>query len=368
MKASIPTQLSTAHGLIRLPAYVPVTTFGEKYPLDDLVRPYLPRLAPAAMVSFHYARQMKERPSLPLLIDSGGFASLFQSAEVKAQGGLGVLETTTGEKTETLHPRDVLEFQELHADVAFTLDFPIPPSMPQAEARRRNKLTITNARWAIDNRRRRDMLLFACVQGWDVESYRACAAAYASLPFDGIAIGGLVPRMSDAANMFAIVDAVRTAVPDKPLHVFGLGKPSIVDALFKRGAQSVDSSSYVKLAASKRLLPVNGCTWHSATSRWPRSVPCICHRRDCCSRRRFSAPPGQALPCVSVPTSFRAADYRRSSRFFSGGSIESTSSDSGGRSVIRKINPDSGVTPLPGSCKPRQPSSKMNWSAFRAGS
>jgi queuine/archaeosine tRNA-ribosyltransferase len=253
MKASIPTQLSTAHGLIRLPAYVPVTTFGEKYPLDDLVRPYLPRLAPAAMVSFHYARQMKERPSLPLLIDSGGFASLFQSAEVKAQGGLGVLETTTGEKTETLHPRDVLEFQELHADVAFTLDFPIPPSMPQAEARRRNKLTITNARWAIDNRRRRDMLLFACVQGWDVESYRACAAAYASLPFDGIAIGGLVPRMSDAANMFAIVDAVRTAVPDKPLHVFGLGKPSIVDALFKRGAQSVDSSSYVKLAADGKL-------------------------------------------------------------------------------------------------------------------
>src|SRR5512146_2285319 len=123
------TMLTTAHGLLKLPAYVPVTTFGEKYPLDQLVQPYLPRLAPAIMVSLHYARQMKERPSLPMLIDSGGFASLFQNAEVKEVKGLGVLETTTADKVEALHPRDVLEFQEQQADVAFTLDFPVPPSM-----------------------------------------------------------------------------------------------------------------------------------------------------------------------------------------------------------------------------------------------
>jgi queuine/archaeosine tRNA-ribosyltransferase len=247
------TQLNTAHGPIRLPAYVPVTTFGEKYPLDDLVRPYLPRLAPAAMVSFHYARQMKERLSLPLLIDSGGFASLFQNSKVNAVCGLGVLETSTDDTTETLHPRDVIEFQEKHADVAFTLDFPIPPSMDVAEARRRNKLTVANARWAIENRRRKDMLLYACVQGWDVESYRACACAYADLGFDGIAIGGLVPRVSDLNNVLSIVDAVRDAVPNQPLHVFGLGKPGIVERLFQRGVRSVDSSSYVKLAADGQL-------------------------------------------------------------------------------------------------------------------
>jgi len=82
--STLPRQLKTAHGTIRLPAFVPVTTFGKKYPLDDLVRPYLPRLASAAMVSFHYARQMKERPSLPLFIDSGGFASLFENATVRS--------------------------------------------------------------------------------------------------------------------------------------------------------------------------------------------------------------------------------------------------------------------------------------------
>jgi helicase len=246
-------ELTTAHGVIRLPAYVPVTTFGEKYPLDDLVRPYLPRLASAVMVSFYYARQMKQRPTLPLLIDSGGFASLFQHATVKVVGSVGVLEMRSEEGIEQLHPRDVLDFQEKNSDIAFTLDFPIPRSMDLREARRRNKLTIANALWAIENRRRKDMLLFACVQGWDVESYRACASAYKDMAFDGVAIGGLVPRVSDLEGVLAIVDAVRTVISNKPLHVFGLGKPSIVDALFRRGVQSVDSSSYVKLAADGKL-------------------------------------------------------------------------------------------------------------------
>ncbi|MCC6743627.1 MAG: tRNA-guanine transglycosylase [Acidobacteria bacterium] len=249
----MPTRLDTSHGPIRLPAYVPVTTFGGKYPLDDLVRPYLPRLAPAAMVSFHYAKQMKERPEVPLLIDSGGFASLFQNSRVVEVGGAGVLETTTDGCVERLAPRDVLEFQEQHADVAFALDFPIPPSMGREEAQRRNALTIANARWALANRRRKNMLLYACVQGWDVASYRECAEAFAPLAFDGIAIGGLVPRLGDIENVLAIVDAVRAVVPDKPLHVFGAGQPAIVRTLFEHGVNSVDSSSYVRLAADGKL-------------------------------------------------------------------------------------------------------------------
>lgn len=252
-ESKIPRTIQTAHGAVRLPAYLPVTTFGEKYPLDDLIRPYLPRIAQAAMVSFHYAKQMKERPNMPLFIDSGGFASLFENATVLKVGDLGVLQTRTDEGVETLHPRDVLDFQEQHADVAFTLDFPIPPSMDIREARRRLSLTIANARWAFENRRRKDMLLYACVQGWDEASYVRCAKEYAALPVDGIAIGGLVPRVSDLAGVLRIVKGVREAVPDKPIHVFGLGKPGIVEALYSHGVQSVDSSSYLKLAADGRL-------------------------------------------------------------------------------------------------------------------
>jgi len=245
--------LETRRGPIPLPAYVPVTTFGGKYPLDDLVRPYLPRLADAMMVSFHYARQMKEEPRLPLFVDSGGFASLFSDARISTDGGLGVLEVPSAEATERNHPRDVLELQERIADVAFTLDFPIPHGMDVKEARRRQELTIANAHWGLANRRRNDLLLFASVQAWDAASARECARAYAQAAFDGIAIGGLVPRARDRQLVLAVVDAVKAEIGDRPLHVFGLGKPEIVEELFKAGVDSVDSSSYVQLAADGRL-------------------------------------------------------------------------------------------------------------------
>ena len=244
--------LSTRSGVIRFPTYIPVTTFGGKYPLDVLLHPYLPRLSQAVMVSYHYAKQMKQRPRVPLFIDSGGFAALFDGSEVFQQSGLGHLRVLTGDEAEVLTPRDVLEFQEEHADVAFTLDFPIPPKLEKSEAERRQTLTIANAVWAIQNRRRHDLRLFACVQAWDVESASRCAAELARHPFDGFAIGGLVPRARDLELVFSIVAAVHEQIDDRPLHVFGLGKPETTKLLFEQGVDSVDSSAYVKLAADGR--------------------------------------------------------------------------------------------------------------------
>jgi tRNA-guanine family transglycosylase len=250
---SVPRTLHIRRGVIRFPAYIPVTTFGGKYPLDNLIRPYLPRLAQAAMVSFYYARQIEDLPRLPLFIDSGGFASLFNTARVVQVGKLGTIEISTDGKIETIHPGDVLALQEKIADVAFPLDLPTPPGIDTVEARRRQKLTIENAYWALNNRRRKNLPLFACVQAWDAASARICARAYAGAAFDGIAIGGLVPRAQDLPTVLAIVEAVRTEIGNLPLHVFGLGKPETVEKLFKAGVDSVDSSAYVQLAAEGRL-------------------------------------------------------------------------------------------------------------------
>jgi helicase len=239
--------------VIRFPAYIPVTTFGEKYPLDALIQPYLPRLSQAVMVSHHYAKQMTKRPRLPVLIDSGGFAALFEGSTIREEDGLGVLEVAGEETRERLHPREVLEFQEQHADVAFTLDFPIPPDMPRTEAEKCQRLTVANAVWALENRRRREMRLYACVQAWDEESAGRCAAELVRHGFDGFAIGGLVPRARDWEAVSAIVNAVQRETGERPLHVFGLGKPETTARLFEAGVHSVDSSSYVKLAADGRL-------------------------------------------------------------------------------------------------------------------
>ena len=245
--------LTTPGGTIKFPAYIPVTTFGSRYPLDRLIQPYLPRLSQAVMVSYYYAQQMKKRPRLPLLIDSGGFAALFEGSEIEEEDGLGVLKISREEETERLHPMDILEFQEEHADVAFTLDFPIPPSLEMQEAEKRQSLTIANAIWALENRRRHPMRLYACIQAWDADSAGACARELAQHDFDGFAIGGLVPRARDWNLVRGIVESVKAETKDKPLHVFGLGKPETVNKLFEMGVDSVDSSSYVKMAADGRL-------------------------------------------------------------------------------------------------------------------
>jgi tRNA-guanine family transglycosylase len=245
--------LETPSGRIDFPAYIPVTTFGDRYPLDRLIQPYLPRLAKAVMVSHHYAKQMKQRPRLPVLIDSGGFAALFEGSVIHEEEGLGVLETNLKDQRELLSPLQVLEFQEEHADVAFTLDFPTPPATEAYEAHRRQKLSIDNAIWAIENRRRKDMCLYACIQAWDGPSAAKCATELAKKPFDGFAIGGLVPRARNIDLIEEIVASVLGEIDGRPLHVFGLGKPETTQTLFSMGVDSVDSSSYVKLAAEGKL-------------------------------------------------------------------------------------------------------------------
>lgn len=243
--------LETRRGILNFPAYIPVTTFGGKYPLDNLIRPFLPRLAPAMLVSYHYAQQIQSSDliRLPLWVDSGGFVGLLPEAKVRTEDGLGVI-LMPGER---IHPYEVLELQEGIADVAFSLDFPIPPNTPLRESNKRYKLTIANALWALSNRRNRDLKLYAVIQAWDAVSALEAAQEYVNKGFDGIAIGGLIPRARDQQLLKSIVEAVRTATGDIPLHVLGLGKPQLVQELYAMGVDSVDSTSYIRMAADGRL-------------------------------------------------------------------------------------------------------------------
>jgi tRNA-guanine family transglycosylase len=245
--------ISTRKGKLSFPAYVPVTTFDEKHPLDKLLRPYLPRLATAVMVSYHYARQNNVDSPLPTMIDSGGFFSLMAGTTVVEDRGLGVIVKNDPVSPERVHPSDVLDVQEAQADIAFTLDFPVPIDATKAEAHRRIDLSLSNAFWALENRRRQDLPLYASVPVTNIPTLRRCIKSLSDAGFDGLALGGLVPRAKDLEFVVAATVAARSASPDLPLHIFGLGKPRITSALFEAGADSVDSSSYVRSAARGRL-------------------------------------------------------------------------------------------------------------------
>lgn len=246
-----PRSLHTRRGVLYFPAFLPVTTFGEKYPLDDLLRPYLPRLTRAVMVSAYF---LQDRPppqlGVPLFVDSGGFASIFDSAVVKrTREGLGVIHYGGRQVT----PAGVLHLQERVADVGFTLDLLIRPSLAHQDARRLHRLTRINALWALANRRRSDLPLYGVVQGWDVQAAAELTAEYVAAGFDGIAIGGLVPRLTQREFVSELVSQIRLAAGNLPLHAFGIGHPEQVAWMTRLGVDSVDSSSYVKYAADGRL-------------------------------------------------------------------------------------------------------------------
>lgn len=252
--------LATRRGSLQFPTFFPVTTFGEKYPLDRLIRPYLPRLCQGILVSHHYAEfldtEPSQHPGIPLFIDSGGFALLFEGASVTQTNGLFSIATSSGEQ---VSPDQVLDRQMQHAEIGATLDFPIPPSCDCIQERTlRFEATLTNAEWALKNNRRSDLHLFASLQCWDVGSAREAARTYAKMrhmdrSFSGIAIGGMVPRLRDPDYVRGVIEVVRTEWPGL-IHVFGVGSPVMVRNCLEWGADSTDSSSYVKYAADGRSL------------------------------------------------------------------------------------------------------------------
>lgn len=105
---------------------------------------------------------------------------------------------------------------------------------------------------------------------------------------DGLAIGGLVPRVKrDPQQVIAILEGVR-AVTDKPLHAFG--HPRMVDVLRQRGVTSFDSSSPMRAAAS-------GITWGGGT------LTCRCRTAGalaCRDRENIASLTGIKVPAVAV--------------------------------------------------------------------
>lgn len=201
------------------------------------------------MVSHYYAQSMKKRPDMPVFIDSGGFAGLFEGAEIVEYDEYACIKTKKGEE---LNPIDVLHFQIMNADIGATLDFIIPPGLGEADRIRRQNLTIKNALYAQKHNITGNLVLYASLQCWDEASARRCARIYADAGFDGIAIGGLVPRAKDQEYMKSTVRAVREEAPNCAIHVFGCGNPDIMPELIALGADSFDSSSYVRSAVDTR--------------------------------------------------------------------------------------------------------------------
>ena len=224
----------------------------------------------------------------PILTDSGGF-------QVVSLGDLRVVDedgvTFRSHLDGSVHrftPEHAMAVQEaLGADVAVAFDQPVPPSSPRAVVA---DATTRTHRWAersLAAHRRPDQALFGVVQGGLEPDLRAESTRFiASLPFDGVNIGGLAGDETPEQRGAAVDIAVGELRDDpRPRYLMGLGSPAdLLDAVH-RGVDLFDSVLPARVARNGTLW-VPGGKLNMRNSRFlddPAPVqddcPCILCRR-----------------------------------------------------------------------------------------
>jgi queuine tRNA-ribosyltransferase len=261
-------RLTLPHGEVETPQFMPVGTNATVKALDpdDIVA------TGATMIlanTYHlYLRPGHERIQRlgglhafmswdrPILTDSGGF-------QVVSLGDLRVVDedgaTFRSHLDGSLHrftPEHAIEVQQaLGADVAVAFDQPVTPSSPRPVVADATERTHRWAERSLAAHTRTDQALFGIVQGGLEPDLRAESTRFiASLPFDGICIGGLAgdetPEQRDAALDVAI--PILAGDP-RPRYLMGLGSPADLLEAVHRGVDLFDSVLPARVARNGQL-------------------------------------------------------------------------------------------------------------------
>ncbi len=247
-------RLTTPHGTVVTPAFMPVGTLGPIKSLEpDEVRSlgfglilnnaYHLYLRPGHQVVGD-AGGLHQFTGWPgaILTDSGGF-QVFSLAKLCRVMDEGVsFRSHLDGSLHVITPEKAIEIQEtLGADIIMAFDqcvaLPAPEEMVEDATRR----TALWARRCLSARRRKDQALFGIVQGGLDQRLRVAAAReLVSLGFDGYAIGGLSVGESKA-DMYATLDATTPELPaDKPRYLMGVGQPEDLIEGIARGIDLFD--------------------------------------------------------------------------------------------------------------------------------
>jgi queuine tRNA-ribosyltransferase len=231
--------LSTAHGEVETPAFMPVGTRATVTGLtpDDL------RAAGAEMILANtYHLLLRPGPDLfrrtggihgfmrwdrPVLTDSGGFQifSLPGDRTLTEEGAR--FRSYVDQRSHLLSPERSIEVQTaIGSDVMMVLDVCLPStSEPEAV---RAAMDRTH-RWALRSlaaRTDRAQALFAIVQGGLVPAWREESASLLTQhPFDGFAIGGLAVGDTRAERGDVVARTAELLPWDRPRYLMGVGTP-----------------------------------------------------------------------------------------------------------------------------------------------
>jgi queuine tRNA-ribosyltransferase len=248
-------RLTTAHGQIDTPAFMPVGTAAT-------VKGLLPEqvAATGAQILLANTYHLMLRPGAervaalgglhrfmnwpgPILTDSGGY-QVMSLADLRqiTEEGVTFKSHIDGTRHE-LTPERAVEIQDLlDADVTMVLDectpFPVERDLA-AQSMERSMRWAERCKTAF--RARPGYALFGIVQGSVVPELRlASAEALTGIGFDGYAIGGLAVGEGQE-TMLEMAALCSEALPaDKPRYLMGVGKPADLVAAVRRGIDMFD--------------------------------------------------------------------------------------------------------------------------------
>ncbi len=258
-------ELTTNHGVVQTPLFMPVATQGAVKHLDTSA---IAALGFEQILSNTYHLMLRPGDELiktqgglhqfmnwpqSILTDSGGF-QVFSLAKNRNKSGENLVKLTkrgvifqsyVDGRTFELTPEESLRLQcAFGVDIAVCLDECV--ALPATKAKLAKAVELTTA-WAERARtyqqkiKGQKPLLFCVVQGGLDHDLRAQSlTGLKNIGFDGYNIGGLSVGET-ALQMYDVLDKLMPAMPkDKPRYLMGVGYPDNIVEAVRRGVDMFD--------------------------------------------------------------------------------------------------------------------------------
>ncbi|MFY9952709.1 tRNA guanosine(34) transglycosylase Tgt [Bradyrhizobium sp.] len=249
-------RLTTPHGVVRTPAFMPLGTAGSVKGVHwrdvrnagaDIVlgNTYHLMLRPGAeRIAALGGLQAFTGWNGPMLTDSGGFQVMSLAQLRKMSEHAVTFRSHIDGASVELSPERAIEVQRLlGSDIAMQLDECLRLPAERSDIERAMQLSL---RWAERSRRAFETapaghMLFGIVQGGDVPELRqASARGLVEIGFHGYAIGGLAVGEPQSV-MLAIIEEVAPHLPkDRPRYLMGVGTPEDMLEAVGRGVDMFD--------------------------------------------------------------------------------------------------------------------------------
>jgi queuine tRNA-ribosyltransferase len=247
-------KLTTAHGVVDTPVYMPVGTQASVKAMD-------PRelLECGTQIILGNTYHLNIRPGLeiitaagglhqfmnwdkPILTDSGGF-QVFSLAKIRKIKPHGVeFRSHLDGSMLFIGPKESMAIQRvLGSDIAMCFDECPSHDAPAREQRHAVERTIRWARECREQPRAEGQKVFGIVQGGNNAALREeCAKAIVPLDFDGYAIGGVSVGEPEPEMLQAVEFTVPHLPQNKARYAMGLGTPAQMLELVARGVDMFD--------------------------------------------------------------------------------------------------------------------------------